>query len=108
MDVARKVLECFIPLFVTIDPDGLAAIARVRQHAGHFVPAALLTGDIHVRPGAPQLADIHLLHNPVMPARLRAAIEAMAVERRSGPANSVAHTEGSTLPSLSTNPGRTH
>ena len=26
MDLARKVLECFIPLFVTIDPVGLAAI----------------------------------------------------------------------------------
>ena len=37
MDLARKFLECFIPLFVTIDPVGLAAIFLA---LGRDVPVA--------------------------------------------------------------------
>ena len=37
MDLARKFLECFIPLFVTIDPVGLAAIFMA---LGRDVPVA--------------------------------------------------------------------
>jgi len=63
-------------------PTGLDAIAMVRQRASRFIAATLLTGDVNVRPPFPGLPDVHVLHKPVMPARLRAAIDEMASESR--------------------------
>jgi signal transduction histidine kinase/ActR/RegA family two-component response regulator len=77
----RLAAESFIPAAIIADyrlregQTGTAAIAAVRSAIGRAVPAAILTGDT-----APErlreagASGLLLLHKPVKPARLRAAL----------------------------------
>ncbi len=62
----------------TLACTGTDAIRMVRERLGPDVPAILLTADLARRPGEPTgQADIQVLHKPVMPARLRTALEGL-------------------------------
>lgn len=51
---------------------GLAAIRRLRDHAGQEVPAIVVTGDVFVAdPGDPSLNGVVVMHKPVNFERLR-------------------------------------
>jgi len=68
--------------------DGLGAIVRLRAALGHAVPAVLVSGES----SADELALIKasgfpLLHKPVPPARLRAAVVYMLQASRRGPSD---------------------
>lgn len=56
---------------------GLDAIRLVRSLSSRFVPATVLTADLNVRVSSLNEADVQVLHKPVLPVRLRAAIEEM-------------------------------
>lgn len=57
--------------------NGLELIQAVRELAKGRVPAALLTGDLNVRVANEAAEDIRILHKPVTPARLKAAVDEM-------------------------------
>ena len=61
------------------EPTGLDAIRLVRSLANKRLPVAVLTGDVSVRADEIMSADtIHVLHKPLLPSRLKKAIETMA------------------------------
>jgi DNA-binding response OmpR family regulator len=56
--------------------DGLAAIAELRARFGRAIPALLVSGESSVAGIARiRASGIPLLHKPVPPARLRAALQ---------------------------------
>jgi signal transduction histidine kinase len=68
-------------------PNGLDAIELVRSKSPGFIAATLFTGDLNVRSADLRVADVHVAHKPVVPARISMVFEEMAAEtkrRRSG------------------------
>lgn len=92
----------------TGEPNGLDAIALLRQSLSCFVSATLFTGDLNIRSTDLDVADVHVAYKPVVPARICVMFEEMAVEaRRRRQEGSAQPTEASasrrSLPTLSAN-----
>ena len=62
--------------------DGIALVLRMREEAGHAIPAVLITADRSKQViDAAAAADILYLHKPLRPAALRASLAQIAVRR---------------------------
>lgn len=64
------------------DVDGIALIQRMRSGCGCAVPAILVTGDVNTDVAArAQRVGLPMLHKPVRPAKLRAALQSLLAAR---------------------------